>query len=93
MAAEMVVIEVTNTEVVRINRANLSFEPGTMFITTTGGALRYTYSRPDQLPTTSHGHQLLEGGTLAFNSHAHIRNFRMIAESTDVTVTMTVEAG
>ena len=86
-----IVLTVTSAGAVTSGYEAVGFTPNTMFMTIDGGDIRYTYS-PDQIPTTVHGHQLLDGSFITFSKTSHILNFRMVAQTTNVTTTITLEA-
>jgi hypothetical protein len=56
--------------------------------TTLGGDIRYLYD--GTTPTTTEGHPVLDGSTFTLTGHSNLVNFRMIAQSADVTVTVTL---
>lgn len=62
----------------------------TAHITAKGGVLRVLWS--GATPTTTFGHIVADGSTLIVTTEANVSRLKMIAESTNVVVTVTLEA-
>lgn len=91
-STRMLSFTLTNSKVEGSGWESIGFTPQIMFISITGGNVRYSFV-PNQEPTTGYGHRFFNGASLLFNSQQDVKNFKMIAESSDVQVTITHKAG
>ena len=82
---------VTSSAVSSFRVDSVPFEVGAVFMTVSGGAIRYTYSNGDQFPSPTFGHRLFDTGSVLFDKPTQIKHFRMIAEGADVDVTYTMQ--